>query len=372
MHIFILGFPNTMRILAYKYRNIVIAIISLYFFVSAIVLIKTSAVIMGESLAEKIVLLIKDTTSAVFVGWISTALLHSSGAFDSIIVAFTSSGVMPLTLAVATIIGAEMGTTVTPFLISVIGRLRRKNESTTTFDVTMTHVLYNLITLLIFYPMELVFHLFSNIALRGSTLFIKAKWLSVIPDLLEIITPWIDPFLEITSPGIGIILGGITLIVALGVIENSMTAIFSTPRSWNLIRSTFMNPKRAFIAGFLFTVMVPSTTVMVSLLVPLAASGVIKSEYYILPYILGANIGTVFDVMIAALATGDPISLGVWLVHLTINVVGALIFFPILDSFSIFTQKVAKFVSRDPATTLLIVLLFHLIPTSIILYYYMI
>jgi Na+/phosphate symporter len=84
-----------------------------------------------------------------------------------------------------------------------------------------------------------------------------------------------------------------------------MTEIFNMPRSWNLIRATFQKPVRAFLAGFIFTLLIPSTTVMVSLLVPLATSGVIGAEFYILPYILGANIGTVFDVMIAAMATGD-------------------------------------------------------------------
>ncbi|MCK4439223.1 hypothetical protein KAV47_09110, partial [Candidatus Bathyarchaeota archaeon] len=100
--------------------------------------------------------------------------------------------------------------------------------------------------------------------------------------------------------------------------------------------------------------------------------GVIRADYYILPYILGANIGTVFDVMIAALATGNPISLGVWLVHLTINVVGALIFIPLLKPFSSFVRRVAAIVSSSPRTTLIIAALFHIIPTAIILYYYLI
>jgi len=109
----------------------------------------------------------------------------------------------------------------------------------------------------------------------------------------------------------------------------------------------------------------------VSLLVPLATSGVIRAEYYILPYILGANIGTVFDVMIAALATGDPVSLGVWLVHLSINLIGALIFMPLLKPFSSLTRKVARFVSSSPRVTLAVTALFHIIPASIILYYYL-
>jgi sodium-dependent phosphate cotransporter len=358
--------------LSAKFRDAIGSIISIYFFISAIVLIKNSAKIIGEDLAEMIVLLIRDTTSAVFAGWVSTSLLHSSGAFDSIICAFTSSGVMPLSLSVAAIIGAEIGTTVTPFLISVLERMKQRGDAGAAFNVTMSHVLYNLFTLVLFYPLELFFGFFSRIAYWGTRQFIKITWLNKVPDLLDSITPWVKPFINVIGPRGSLIMGGILLLLALGAVEKYMTEIFSMPRSWNLIRSTFSKPKRAFIAGFLFTVLVPSTTVMVSLLVPLAASGIFKAEYYILPYILGANIGTVFDVMIAAMATGDPIALGVWLVHLTINLIGAIIFMPFLDPFAKLTARAAEYVSKDPKTTLIITALLHVVPASIILYYYLI
>lgn len=350
-------------------KNSIGSLIALYFFVSGIILIKSGAVVMGEALAEKIVLLIRDTTSGVFAGWIATALLHSSGAFDSIIVAFTSSGVMPLSLAVATIIGAEMGTSVTPFLVSVLSRVRKGTRLRASFNVTISHVLYNLFTLVMFYPAELFFGVFSKIAIQGSSLFLRAVWLKAIPDLLEVITPWVDPLLNVLPAWAGVVLGGGMLVAALWGIEKYMTAIFSMPTSWNLIRATFTRPLRAFVAGFLFTVLVPSTTVMVSLLVPLAGSGVILADYYILPYILGANIGTVFDVMIAALATGDPISLGVWLVHLSINLIGALIFFPLLKPFSDLVRRTADKIADSPRLTLIIALVIHVVPALIILWY---
>jgi Na+/phosphate symporter len=277
---------------------------------------------------------------------------------------------MPLNLAVAAIIGAEIGTTVTPFLLSVIERMKGDREGEASFNVTMSHVLYNLVTLALFYPLELFFGVFTSIASQGSNMFVKLPWLNAVPDILDVATPWVSPLLDRIPPWAGIVLGALLLIVALGAVEKYMTAIFSMPRSWNLIRSTFMRPRRAFIAGFLFTVLVPSTTVMVSLLVPLATSGVIRANYYILPYILGANIGTVFDVMIAALATGDPISLGVWLVHLSINLIGALIFMPLLKPFSSLTRRIARFVSSSPRVTLAIAAVFHILPAAIILYYY--
>jgi len=358
-----------LRGLSSRNKGAVGSLVAIYFFVSSIVLIKSSAVILGESLAERIVLLIRDTTSGVFAGWITTALLHSSGAFDSIIVAFVSSGVMPLSLAVATIIGAEIGTTVTPFLVSVLGYIRKRGQLSASFNVTMSHVLYNLFTLLLFYPIELFFGTFTKIAQRGSSIFVKVTWLKLIPDLLDVATPWIDVLLAFIPAWIGLIIGGAMLITALWGVERYMTAIFSMPRSWNLIRATFAKPVRSFIAGFLFTVLVPSTTVMVSLLVPLAATGVIGVEYYVLPYILGANIGTVFDVMMAALATGDPVSLGVWLVHLSINVTGALIFLPLIKPFSRLVRWTSETVSASPKRTLFVAIVFHAIPVLVIAWY---
>jgi sodium-dependent phosphate cotransporter len=352
-----------------KYGNIIGSIVALYFFISAIMLIKESAGMMTEFLAEKIVLVIRDTTSGVFAGWLGTALLHSSGAFDSIIVAFVSSGAMPIGLAVSTIIGAELGTTVTPFLISVLNQVRKKKHQDAAFNVTLTHVIYNLCTLAIFYPAELFFGTLTWIALQGSNIFVKAPWLNAIPDVLDVATPWVPVLLAYIPPWLGIIVGAVMLILALGGVERYMTEMFNMPRSWNLIRATFQKPYRAFLAGFLFTLLIPSTTVMVSLLVPLASSGVLGAEFYILPYILGANIGTVFDVMIAAMATGDPIALGVWLVHLSVNLIGALIFLPLMKPFSKVIKAAADKIAASPKLTLVIAAVFHLIPAVILLFY---
>jgi len=352
-------------------KNAVGSVLAIYLFISGIILVKNAAVIMGEELAESIVLLIRDTSSGVFAGWIATAMLHSSGAFDSIVVAFTSSGVLPLTLAVATIIGAEMGTSVTPFLVSVLGSIRKQERLSASFNVTMSHVLYNLLTLLIFYPIEHFFGTFSQIAEQGTQIFVQVTWLGAVPDLLKVVTPWVKPLMQVIPAWSGLLLGAALLVFALGAVEKYMTAIFSMPRSWNLIRSTFTRPGRAFLAGFLFTLVVPSTTVMVSLLVPLASSGVILADYYILPYILGANIGTVFDVLIAALATGDPLSLGVWMVHLAINVVGALIFFPLMKPFSRMVRWSAEIVAKSPKITLIMTAAIHLVPIIVLIIYAM-
>jgi len=350
------------------YKNVLYTVVALYFFLSSIVLIKDSAERVGKSLAEQILYLVHDTTSGVFAGWISTAMLHSSGAFDSIILAFTSAGILPMRLSVATIIGAELGTTVTPQLISILGYIRKKgDEFRSSFRVSQMHFWYNLFCLMIFYPLELLTGLFTGIAYAGSYLFSGVQGLAVIPSLLEVITPWIPPLLEYMPPWAGLIGGVVLLISALMLAEQSMTATFSMPRSWNLIKATFAKPLRSFLAGFIFTIFVPSTTVMVSLLVPLAASGVIGADYYILPYIIGANIGTVFDVMMAAFATGDPVALGVWIVHLSINIISAAIFFPLLKPLGTFVGKTTDYLTSHRIRAIIFIIMVHVIPILVIL-----
>ncbi len=325
-----------------RYKSSVYIVLSAYFFISSIILIKSSAVALGRSLVEGLFFVIRDTTCGVFVGWLTTALLHSSGAFDSIIVAFVSAGVLPTRLAVAAILGAEVGTTVTPLTISIVGYIRRRGQLSASFNVSMTHFLYNLLTLLLFYSLEISLGALTRIAEAGRGVFVRVSWIQVIPDLLDLATPWVDLLMEAIPGWLGLILGGLLLLLSLLAFEHNMTATFNMPRSWNLIRATFMKPLRSFIAGLIFTILVPSTTVMVSLLVPLAASGVIGPEHYILPYILGANIGTVFDVMMAALATGDPAAMSVWLVHLSNNLIGALIFLPLMRPFSRLVRRLSE------------------------------
>ena len=73
--------------------------------------------------------------------------------------------------------------------------------------------------------------------------------------------------------------------------------------------------------------------------------------------------------MIAALATGDPISMGVWLVHLTINVVGALIVFPLLIPISRLVRWCADKIAASRRLTLIVAVVFHAVPILVMFGY---
>ena len=242
-----------------RHKNLIIAVISLYFFISSIVFIKESIVLMGHDRVRGFLGSINDTTTGVFAGWLGTAFLQSSGAFDSIIIAFVSVGVMPTSVAVAMIIGAEVGTTVTTQLVSVFGYIRKERQRfQTSFLVAMLHYGYNICTLLIFLSVELFFGVFTYIAQTGSLLFSRIPGILAIPSIFNLITPWVHFLLQYIPAWIGLIGGVILLLISLKNSEKYLSATFASEVSKSLIRSTFGSTSKAFLAGLIFTSLNPS------------------------------------------------------------------------------------------------------------------
>ena len=84
----------------------------------------------------------------------------------------------------------------------------------------------------------------------------------------------------------------------------------------------------AILIGAIITVSVQSSSITTSVLVPLAASGVLTLGN-IYPVTLGANIGTTVTALLASLATGSPAAVTVAIVHTLFNISGILVFYPI-------------------------------------------
>jgi sodium-dependent phosphate cotransporter len=72
------------------------------------------------------------------------------------------------------------------------------------------------------------------------------------------------------------------------------------------------------MAGLVLTVMVQSSSITTSLMIPLVGAGVVTLEQ-VFPYTIGANIGTTITAMLAALSTGSPAAVTVAFSHLMFN-----------------------------------------------------
>jgi sodium-dependent phosphate cotransporter len=93
----------------------------------------------------------------------------------------------------------------------------------------------------------------------------------------------------------------------------------------------FRNAALAFLVGMTITALVQSSSVTTSLIVPMAAAGILTLEQ-IFPYTLGANIGTTVTAIMASLAIvsiGNMGGVTIAFAHLIFNIFGILIFYPL-------------------------------------------
>jgi sodium-dependent phosphate cotransporter len=90
----------------------------------------------------------------------------------------------------------------------------------------------------------------------------------------------------------------------------------------------FRNAGTALIVGFMFTMLVQSSSITTSMAVPLAAAGIL-TIHQIFPMTLGANVGTTVTAILASLVTGNAIAVTAAFSHLVFNIAGIMLIWPI-------------------------------------------
>jgi sodium-dependent phosphate cotransporter len=133
-----------------------------------------------------------------------------------------------------------------------------------------------------------------------------------------------------TILGVALLATGLAFIfLALASITRNMRALVAdrVERSVNALLSRG-GGVAAMMLGLVITVAVQSSSITTSVMIPLAAAGVVTLAN-VYPVTLGANVGTTVTGLLASLATTRPEALTIALVHTLFNVFGILIFYPV-------------------------------------------
>ncbi len=129
----------------------------------------------------------------------------------------------------------------------------------------------------------------------------------------------------------------------------------------------FKTALRSFLVGMFITATIQSSSVSVSLSVPLVAAGILTLEQ-VFPYILGANIGTTITAILASLVTGSKIAITVAFVHLWFNVIGSIIWFPLKRIPIFLANKLADIATKSKKLAIAyLIVVFYIIPGLLIL-----
>ena len=318
-----------------------LAIGTLYMLIVAIGVIGDGFKGLGKDAAEGLFDFATNPFIALFVGVLATAIIQSSSTTTALVVTAVGAGALPLEVAVPMIMGANIGTSVTNTLAS-FGHAGHKDEFRRAFAASTVHDFFNLFAVIILLPLEIFFHPIQR----------SAEWVSdqlfgtILPDPgnADLIGGLTDPAVDLIGmsglmgmmPGSDVVDGTLTILVGVAMIFfavawlGKILQLIMVGRAKAILeKSVGGHPLTAMGAGALVTVLVQSSSVTTSVMVPFAGSGALTTRQ-IYPLTLGANVGTTITALIAALAvTGDgaKLALTIAIVHTLFNVFGIIIIY---------------------------------------------
>jgi sodium-dependent phosphate cotransporter len=307
----------------------------IYCFLIGVSALEQGIKLMGEDVQEQLFSSVSNPIAGLSVGILGTVLVQSSSASTSVIVGLVASGAISVDAAVPMIMGANIGTTVTNTLVS-LGHVRHSDEFRRAFAAATVHDFFNVMAVAILLPLELTTGLISNIAewiserLVGSA---GSDWESPIKRWVKEPVGWLQDLWEAIGVH-GTVLASLMVASGLVIVLASLTFITKNmrrliadrvERSINRVLGKGSGTV-AMLLGVIVTMAVQSSSITTSILIPLAAAGVLtlRNAY---PVTLGANVGTTVTALLAALAASSPESLTVALTHTTFNVLGILMLY---------------------------------------------
>ncbi len=227
----------------------------------------------GSKMKDILAALTSNKLMGVLVGALVTGVIQSSSATTVMVVGFVNAGLMNLNQAVGIIMGANIGTTVTAFLVSL---------NITKVATLMVGV--------------------------GMVMYLAAKRKKV-KSIAEVII------------GFGI------LFIGMNFMGKAMDPLKSNPEFAGLI-TKFDNPYLGILAGFVMTAILQSSSATTGLLIAVSATGVITfNQAY--PIIFGQNIGTCVTAMLSGIGANKTAKRAA-VIHLLFNMTGTLLFMLVL------------------------------------------
>ena len=232
-----------------------------------------------EKILEK---LTSNPLKAVLLGAGVTAVIQSSSATTVMVVGFVNSGIMKLSQAVGVIMGANIGTTITSWILSLTG-------------IESSNIFISLLKPTSFSPV---------LAAVGIVFLMFLK-----KDSLK-------------NPG-KIMIGFALLMYGMDAMSSSVAPLAEVPQFASIL-TAFSNPVLGMLAGMLFTAIIQSSSASVGILQALCSTGIL-SYATALPIIMGQNIGTCVTALLSSIgATKNGKRAAI--IHLYFNVVGTVTF----------------------------------------------
>ncbi len=301
---------------------------ALYAFFVSIDLMGSAFKLMGSGFATNLLHTAADPIAGLLIGLLVTSLVQSSSFTTSMVVGLVAAGTIPMRVAIPILMGANIGTTVTNTIVSM-GHVTRRHEFERAFAAGTVHDFFNVLAVIVLFPVEYFFHPIEFVATNLERLFVGAGGVHLVSPLKMVVKPatkWITHLIPHGLPVLGLAL--LALFASLAQMVRVMRRVVLTRVESLFDRVLFRNDAAGFVLGWILTTLVQSSSATTSLIVPLVGAGVLTVRR-IFAYTMGANLGTTITAILASLATGSTAALVVAFAHMVFNVFGIVLFYPL-------------------------------------------
>ncbi|MFT7462004.1 MAG: sodium-dependent phosphate cotransporter [Pseudohongiellaceae bacterium] len=353
---------------------------TLYAFLVGIGAMGTAFKLMGKDYTTELLGGEHGPLVSLFIGILATTLVQSSSTTTSLVVGMVAAGAINYHSAIYMVMGANLGTTVTNTIVS-LGHIAQSQEYKRAFAAATVHDFFNIIVLLILFPIEVYTGVLDTMANFLTETFQNAGGLKLANPLKMATKPAINALNDAVEalggggPTLAIVAVIITFIGLIFLVKLLKSIMVS--KLENLFDQVlFASPYRSLAFGLVMTILVQSSSITTSVAVPLVGAGIITISQ-VFPYTMGANIGTTMTALLASLAAfagaaaGDEATavLGLSLAfhHVLFNVIGVIIVWPFRKIPIAIAEGFSRLAQWNRAIPLVyIVVVFYLLPFLVV------
>jgi sodium-dependent phosphate cotransporter len=312
------------------FRNSGFIAIALILFLFSLDLMISSVQQLGKNAAETIILATSNPFIGLFIGLLVTAIIQSSSAITSMTVILVASGSLTIEGAIPIIMGANVGTTITATIVS-LGFITKKKEFQRAMSAGTYHFFFNLLTVVILFPLEYYYGFLSGVSKYLATTFFNEPSGPIKSDFSLLgngFSTLINFFIQVVDNSFLLTtISFVILYASVLLFRKVLTDVLGFSSQPQFQRLFFKSPLKSFTWGLFTTAAIRSSTVTTSLVVPLVANKLVRLRSAV-PFILGANIGTTITAFMAASFNSNA-AISIAIAHFLFNFIGVAIFFPI-------------------------------------------
>ena len=273
-----------------------------------------------EYILEK---LTSNPLKAVALGAGVTAIIQSSSATTVMVVGFVNSGIMKLSQATGIIMGANIGTTITSWMLSLTG-------------------------------------------IQGDSIWLKMLKPSSFAPVLALIGIIMYMFMKSEKKKYigGILIGFAILMSGMETMSGAVKPLADVPEFTGIL-TMFSNPILGMLAGAVLTGIIQSSSASVGILQALCATGAVSYGTAI-PIIMGQNIGTCVTALISSIGASKNAKRAAC-IHLYFNIIGTVLFMVVFYSINAFVPFAFLGDAASPAGIAVVHSCFNIAATCLLL-----